>query len=70
MTQQYGLRASLDLAEIANSTTCVRNLGIDVRDLALLEGTSSAGVTQSDYQAIAGLSGNLELQISTANQWH
>jgi hypothetical protein len=64
MTQQYGLRASLDLAEIANSTTCVGNLGIDVRDLALLEGTSSAGVTQSDYQAIIGLSGNLELQIA------
>jgi hypothetical protein len=63
MTQQYGFRASSNLSEVLDGNVCLDNLGIDRRDLALLVGTSDAGVTESDYQAIIGLSSNLEQQI-------
>jgi hypothetical protein len=63
MTQQYGFRAARNLAEVQNQNDCIDNLGIDRRDLALLVGTSAAGVTEADYQAIIGLSSNLEQQI-------
>lgn len=65
MTQQYGFRASNSLSEVQDRNACIDNLGIDRRDLPLLEGTSAAGVTQADYQAIIGLSSNLEQQIVT-----
>ena len=63
MTQQYGFRSSLNLSEIIDNDVCLDNLGIDRRDLALLEGTSAAGVVEGDYQAIIGLTSNLEQQI-------
>jgi hypothetical protein len=63
MTQQYGFRAARNLAEVQSQNDCIDNLGIDRRDLALLVGTSAAGVTEADYQAIIGLSSNLEQQI-------
>jgi hypothetical protein len=63
MTQQYGFRAALNLAEIVDNDKCLDNLGIYRPDLALLEGTSAAGVTEKDYQAIIGLKANLEQQI-------
>ena len=63
MTQQYGFRATNNLSEVLDSNVCLDNLGIDRRDLALLYGTSSSGVTESDYEAIIGLSSNLEQQI-------
>jgi len=63
MTQQYGFRASSNLSEVLDGNVCLDNLGIDRCDLALLVGTSDAGVTESDYQAIIGLSSNLEQQI-------
>jgi hypothetical protein len=63
MAQQYGLRAALNLAEIVDNDECLDNLGIYRPDLALLEGTSAAGVTEKDYQAIIGLNANLEQQI-------
>ena len=65
MTQQYGFRASNNLLEVEDRDECIDNLGIDRRDLPLLEGTSAAGVTEADYQAIIGLSSNLEQQIVT-----
>ena len=64
MTQQYGFRASSNLSEVLDGNVCLDNLGIDRRDLALLVGTSDAGVVESDYQAIIGLSSNLEQQIA------
>jgi hypothetical protein len=63
MTQQYGFRAARNLAEVQSQNDCIDNLGIDRRDLALLVGTSAAGVTEADYQAIIGLSSSLEQQI-------
>lgn len=63
MAQQYGLRASSNLSDILDNDICLDNLGIDRRDLALLVGTSDAGVDASDYQAIIGLSSSLEQQI-------
>jgi len=63
MTQQYGFRASNNLSEVLDNNECIDNLGIDRRDLALLVGTSDAGVDANDYQAIIGLSSNLEQQI-------
>jgi hypothetical protein len=65
MTQQYGLRTTNNLSEVEDRNDCIDNLGIDRRDLPLLEGTSAAGVTEADYQAIVGLSSNLEQQITT-----
>ena len=65
MTQQYGFRATNNLSEVLDSNVCLDNLGIDRRDLALLYGTSSSGVTESDYEAIIGLSSSLEQQIVT-----
>lgn len=65
MTQQYGFRASNSLSEVQDRNACIDNLGIDRRDLPLLEGTSAAGVTQGDYPAIIGLSSSLEQQIVT-----
>jgi hypothetical protein len=46
MTQQFGFRASRSLAEVENRDACWDNLGIDRRDLALLVGSSAAGVTE------------------------
>ena len=63
MTQQYGFRATSNLSEVLDRNTCLDNLAIDRRDLALLVGTSDSGVTKSDYQAIIGLTSNLEQQI-------
>jgi hypothetical protein len=65
MTQQYGFRTSNNLSEVLDRNVCLDNLGIDRRDLALLVGTSAAGVVANDYQAIIGLSSNLEQQIVT-----
>lgn len=65
MAQQYGFRASNNFSEVLDRDICLDNLGIDRRDLALLVGTSSAGVVEADYQAIIGLSSNLEQQIIT-----
>jgi len=65
MTQQYGFRTSRNLEELLDNDECLDNLGIDRRDLALLVGTSAAGVTEADYQAIIGLTSNLEQQIVT-----
>jgi hypothetical protein len=67
MGQQYGFRASLNLVEILDGNACLENLDVDTRDLALLEGTSAAGVTSSDYQAIIGLTSNLEQQINATS---
>ena len=58
MTQQYGFRAASNLSEVEDKNDCIDNLGIDRRDLALLAGTSAAGVTEADYQAIIGLTSN------------
>lgn len=65
MTQQYGFRAASNLSEVEDRNECIENLGIDSRDLLLLVGTSAAGVTESDYQAIIGLTSSLEQQIIT-----
>jgi hypothetical protein len=63
MAQQYGFRSSLNLAEISDNNACLDNLAIDRADLPLIAGTSAAGVTEKDYQAIIGLTGDLEQQI-------
>ena len=63
MAQQYGFRASNNLSEVLDRNACWDNLGIDRRDLALLVGTSDAGVVAGDYQAIIGLTSSLEDQI-------
>jgi len=64
MTQQFGFRASRSLAEVENRNECWDNLGIDRRDLALLVGTSAAGVTEGDYFNCRNLTTFLEPQIS------
>lgn len=64
MTQQFGFRASRSLAEVLNRDTCWDNLGIDRRDLALLVGTSAAGVTSRDYFNCKDLTAFLEPQVS------
>jgi hypothetical protein len=64
MTQQFGFRASRSLAEVENRDACWDNLGIDRRDLALLVGTSAAGVTEGDYFNCKNLTTFLEPQIS------
>lgn len=66
MTQQYGFRATNNLSEVLDRDECWDNLGIDRRDLMLLLGTSAAGVSAADYQAIIGLESGLENQIVTA----
>jgi hypothetical protein len=63
MTQQYGFRTTNSLSEVLDRNVCLDNLGIDRRDLALLVGTSDAGVTEGDYQNIIGLTSSLEQQI-------
>jgi hypothetical protein len=65
MAQQYGFRASNNLSEAENRNACWDNLGINRNDLPLLVGTSAAGVTSADYQAIIGLTSSLESQIVT-----
>lgn len=63
MSQQYGFRASNNLSEAENNNLCLDNLGINRSDLPLIEGTSAAGVTEADYQAIIGLTSGLESQV-------
>ena len=65
MAQQYGFRSANNLSEVLDRNVCLDNLGIDTRDLPLLVGTSNAGVTPSDYQAIIGLISPLEGQLVT-----
>ena len=65
MTQQYGFRASNNLSEALDKNACWDNLSIDRKDLPLLVGTSASGVTSNDYQAIIGLTSNLESQLVT-----
>ena len=65
MAQQYGFRASNNLSEVQSRNACWDNLGINRNDLPLLVGTSAAGVTSADYQAIIGLTSSLESQIVT-----
>lgn len=64
MTQQFGFRASRNLAEALNKDECWDNLEIDRRDLALLVGTSAAGVTENDYFNCKDLATFLEPQVS------
>lgn len=64
MTQQFGFRASRNLAEVLNRDECWDNLGIDRRDLALLVDTSAAGVTENDYFNCKDLTTFLEPQVS------
>ena len=64
MTQQFGFRASRNLAEVEDRDDCWDNLEIDRRDLALLVGTSAAGVTEGDYFNCKDLTTFLEPQIS------
>jgi hypothetical protein len=64
MTQQFGFRASRSLAEVEDRDECWDNLDIDRRDLALLVGTSAAGVTEGDYFNCKDLTTFLEPQIS------
>jgi hypothetical protein len=66
MAQQYGFRASSNLSEVQDRNACWDNLRINRNDLPLLVGTSAAGVTSADYQAIAGLTSSLESQIVVA----
>ena len=67
MTQRYGFRASNNLSEVVDGNECLDNLSIDRRDLLMIAGTSSAGVTASDYQAIVGLTSSLEEQLIAAS---
>ena len=67
MTQRYGFRASSNLSEVVDGNECLDNLSIDRRDLLMIAGTSSAGVTASDYQAIVGLTSSLEEQLIAAS---
>ena len=67
MAQRYGLRASNNLSEVIDNDECLDNLSIDRRDLQILAGTSDAGVTANDYQAIVGLTASLEEQLIAAS---
>ena len=67
MAQRYGLRASNNLSEVIDNDECLDNLSIDRRDLPVLAGTASAGVTTNDYQAIVGLTSSLEGQLIAAS---
>ena len=67
MAQRYGLRASNNLSEVIDNDECLDNLSIDRRDLQILAGTASAGVTANDYQAIVGLTASLEEQLVAAS---
>lgn len=64
MTQQFGFRASRNLIEVENRNICWDNLDIDRRDLALLVGTSAAGVTEGDYFNCKNLTSSLQPQVS------
>jgi len=64
MTKQFGFRASRSLAEVDDRDACWDNLSIDRRDLALLVGTSAAGVTEGDYFNCLNLTTFLEPQVS------
>ena len=63
MAQQYGFRASNNFSDVLDRNACWDNLDLDRRDLALLVGTSAAGVGAGDYQAMIGLTSALESQI-------
>lgn len=65
MAQQYGFNAASNLSEVVDKNVCLDNLGLDRRDLPLIAGTSASGVVANDYQAIVGLTSNLEQQIVT-----
>ena len=63
MAQQFGFRASRNLAEIENRNKCWDSLGINRNDLPLLVGTTNGGVANGDYLNCGGLTSNLEQQI-------
>lgn len=63
MTQQIGFRSTNNLSEALDKNACWDNLGIIRSDLPLLAGTSDNGVISNDYEAIIGLTNNLENQI-------
>jgi len=65
MAQQYGLRASSNLADVANNTACVENLGLTIADFVAIAGIAATGVSSSDFAALIGLRAPLEGQINT-----
>lgn len=67
MAQQFGLRSSLNLADVENRNECLDRLKIDKNDLSLLHETSDAGLVNADYLAMQGLSGNVEQQLASIN---
>lgn len=65
MTQQFGFRATRNLAEVEDKNACWDNLAINRSDLPLLVGTSAAGVTEGDYFNCKNLNSSLEAQVNT-----
>lgn len=64
MARRYGLRASSNLADVANNTLCVENLNLRIADFVSIAGISATGVTSSDFAALQGLRAPLEAQIT------
>lgn len=63
MAQQYGFRASNNLSEVQNASTCLANLGVKTTDLLPFANSAASGVEFRDYEAMIGLKSNLEQQV-------
>ncbi len=64
MARRYGLRASSNLADVADNTRCVENLGLRIADFVTIAGISATGVSAADFTALEGLRASLEAQIT------
>lgn len=64
MARRYGLRASSNLADVADNTRCVENLGLRIADFVSIAGISTTGVSAADFTALEGLRAPLEAQIT------
>lgn len=64
MVRKYGLAADNNLSDVEDNVESLENLGFQVKDLYILQGTGAAEVTSVDYANCSGLTYYLENQTS------
>ena len=59
----FGLKVSSNFADIESKSTALNNLGLDIRDLATIDGIAAGGLKRSELQQVSGLDVNLTKYI-------
>ena len=51
----FGLEVSRNLADVENTNAALRSLNLDIRDLDVIRGSLSAGMSENDWLSLSGL---------------